>query len=561
MRRILFVLPIAIFACHSDSVVDPITPPGLSDAKNMTVGETRVLVPSQLPNGIELSTSSATTDYLVIVANTSPALDVQASYVVRGNEASGDAPRFDVLQPSYAKVAGERGEDAQQAADGRIRAFERQNLVPANAIGGGSRLRKSIGFSAAVNVGDVVTVKVPVVTSAKLCDSFVTTKGIVRAISSRAIIVLDTAANQTAFTAADFSAIATEFDNVVYPTDSSYFGKPTDIDANGRVMLYYTPEVNKATPAGQQSFVAGFFFAGDFYPPTGSNSCAQSNQAEIFYLLAPDPLGKFNNVRSTNTVRQGTRGTIAHEFQHMINAGNRVVSGASAFESVWLDEGLAHFAEDAVGRAVRGFGDLQTLSDGDLFTADQTVRDAYNAFFFQNLKRFSSYLVRPDTASPLSKQAEKDLAPRGAIWALLRWSADNLSGSNPRAFTRRLAAGPDTGIKNLTAVAGAPLDTLISGWLITNFSDHTGIPNLPAKYNFVSYNMRSVIAGANSGAYPLLVTGLTPGAAITTTTLPGSGTYYKVTVSANTTRTVKIQDSGGANVTFPGAHFYVLRID
>ena len=52
----------------------------------------------------------------------------------------------------------------------------------------------------------------------------------------------------------------------------------------------------------------------------------------------------------------------------MINAGNRIfVSNASAFEAVWLDEGLAHTAEDANGRVVKGFSDFQTLSDADLF--------------------------------------------------------------------------------------------------------------------------------------------------------------------------------------------------
>ena len=54
----------------------------------------------------------------------------------------------------------------------------------------------------------------------------------------------------------------------------------------------------------------------------------------------------------------------------MINAGNRFFNPAvSSFEATWLDEALAHFAEDAVGRVSRGFGDLQTLTFNDVLPA------------------------------------------------------------------------------------------------------------------------------------------------------------------------------------------------
>ena len=562
MRRKLAFLSLAALACHTDSAIAPIIQPGASDAKNMVVSEVRVLTPSQLPNGIEFSASPQSSDYLLIVANTNSSLDVPASYVVKGDQFVDVAARSTALAPSSMIAVADGQSDAQEIADAHIRSFERSRLVPSRAVAS-SLPARNLTVSAAVAVGDAITLKVPNEKTSDLCKNFITTQGTVKAVSNRSIIVLDNQASQTTFTSADFSAIATEFDNVVYPTDSSYFGKPTDMDANGRVILYYTPEVNKLTPAGQASFIGGFFFAGDFFAPNSTSSgCLQSNQGEIFYLLAPDPSGTFGSIRTTSTVRQGTRGTVAHEFQHMINAGNRILSGASAFESVWLDEGLAHTAEDAVGRAVRGFTDFQTLADADLFTSgNQTIVDAYNAFFNQNLRRFNFWLARPDTSSPLSKHADENLSSRGAIWALLRWTGDQYSSGNFRAYTRKLAAGPDTGVKNLTAVAGQPLDTLLAGWMVANYSDHLGFLGLPAKYNYVGYNMRSAVAGANGGTYNLLVTTLGAGATISTTSLSGSGTYYKVTVPAGSTRTIKVQDSSGANVSFTGAHFYVLRID
>src|SRR5205814_7624907 len=143
--------------------------------------------------------------------------------------------------------------------------------------------------------GQQVTITVPDENSSDLCANFFTTTGTVKSVGRRATIIMDNTSDQTAFSTSDFNAIATEFDDVVYPTDSSYFGKPTDIDSNNHVVLYYTPQVNKLTPAGQSSFIGGFFFAGDLFPIT---TCAQSNVGEIFYLLAPDPAGTFNNVRT-----------------------------------------------------------------------------------------------------------------------------------------------------------------------------------------------------------------------------------------------------------------------
>ncbi|MBA3646530.1 MAG: hypothetical protein H0W63_10160 [Gemmatimonadaceae bacterium] len=571
MRRdLVFLTVIVAAACHTDSVVDPGNnpPAGFADAKSMNVGEVRVLTPSQVPNGIELSANAAVTDYLLVVANTNTTLDVQANYVVKGNLFTDAALRTNVVPSNIIAVDGSVP-DLQEAADAHIRAYERSHLTPSRALNttrvpGAPRIAFVLS-SGPVTVGQQVPIKVPNEKTSDLCANFIPTTGTVKAVSAKAIIVLDNQANQNAFTTADFTAIATEFDNVIYPTDSAYFGKPTDFDNNGRVVIYYTPEVNKLTERTSQSFIGGFFFGGDFFDPnktTAQGGCPQSNQGEIFYLLAPDPAGTFGKTQSVINVRQGTRGTVAHEFQHMINAGNRVLSNASAFESVWLDEGLAHSAEDAVGRAVRGFGDFQTLTDTDVFPAgNATAQEAYNAFFGQNLSRFKAWLARPDTSSPLSKHADQNLSTRGAIWALLRWTGDQYSGGNFRAYTKKLAAGPDTGVKNLTTVAAQPLDTLLAGWLVANFSDHTNIPGLLPKYNYVGYNMRSAVAGASSGTYPLAVTTLASGASVTTKTLSGSGTYYKIVVPAGAGRTIIVQDPGGTTASFPGAHYYVLRID
>ena len=64
-------------------------------------------------------------------------------------------------------------------------------------------------------------------------------------------------------------SITNEFDNVTYPTDAAYFNTPTDVDGNGRVIMLFSGHINELTPPNTQGgFVGGFFFAGDFFPPT-----------------------------------------------------------------------------------------------------------------------------------------------------------------------------------------------------------------------------------------------------------------------------------------------------
>ncbi len=48
---------------------------------------------------------------------------------------------------------------------------------------------------------------------------------------------------------------------------------------------------------------------------------------------------------------------------------------------------------------------------------------------------------------------------------------------------------------------------------------------------------------------------------ISTKVKSGSGDYFRLTVAANAgSKTVRILDPSGADVAYPGAHIYVLRV-
>jgi len=110
---------------------------------------------------------------------------------------------------------------------------------------------------------------------------------------------------------------------------------------------------------------------------------------------------------------------------------------------------------------------------------------------------------------------------------------------------------------------GAPRDTIISGWLVSMFADHSGIPGLDAKYQYRSYDFRDVMPPvAKSATYPLAVTAIGSGSDnLSATNRSGTGTYYRLTTDASAgAKNVKILDTSGNVANFPGEHIYVLRV-
>jgi hypothetical protein len=582
MKRLVPVMLLCAVACNSSDGTATKGPP--SDISTMNVGDVRVLNPVDIPNGIDLPSGSLARDYVVIVGNTNPTSNAVGIFVVKADRSAGGSSDLSASADlssglNRATQAINASAPPQQAFETKVRAFERQNLSLRSKTGMGRvtrlSLRRNVQAATVPAVGDVLNLDVPDGGSKDLCATYFQTQAVVASVSRRAILAVDTLDGPPLllFPQTVLDSITQEFDTNTFVTDSSYFGNPTDIDGNGRVILLFTGEVNKLTPANSTGgFVGGFFFAGDYFPKTGAagQSCAESNNAEIMYLLSPDPTGKYGNVRSASSVRQGTRGTIPHELEHMINAGNRYFNpSATAFEDNWLDEALAHIAEEAVGRVSRGFTDLQLLTMQDMLPAgNQAARDDFNAFFFQNFARLSYWMPHPDTSSGLDSTSDANLSSSGADWAIGRFAADNYSNGDVRAFTRKLAAGPNNGIKNFTTVAGASLDTLMAGWLVSMYADHLGISGLNAKYQYRSYNFRNImppVAGSvlsNGGVYPLQVTPIGSGSDnISTMVKSGSGVYFRLTVAANAgPKNVKVLDPSGANATFVGEHIYVLRL-
>jgi hypothetical protein len=260
-------------------------------------------------------------------------------------------------------------------------------------------------------------------------------QGRVVAVSANAIAVEDQGNPPGEFTAADYAEILSDYERFVHPVDVLNFGGSTDIDGNGKSIIFFTRVVNELTPPNSTTgFVAGFFFARDLFPKTDTprlGACPASNVAEMFYMLAPDTNGVVNgNKFGPGFVKRITVGTIAHEFQHLINSSRRLYINTTAEwpETTWMEEGLSHIAEELVFYEASGLGPRQNI-DLPRVQSSQQIRDATNRYMISNLGRFRAYLQKTAVQSPYGERSEggdsdDDLETRGATWSFFRYAAD-----------------------------------------------------------------------------------------------------------------------------------------
>jgi hypothetical protein len=275
-----------------------------------------------------------------------------------------------------------------------------------------------------LRVGDLVRLNV---NGEQDCTNGIYHVARVEAIGDKAMILADTLNPKGGFTSTDYQRYAAKFDTLIYPLDEGAFGAPTDIDHNGRVGIIFTRAVNELTPANATSYVGGFTYSRDLFPVVATSrvpACATSNQGEYFYALAPDPTGVVNgNKRTTGFVDTATVPVLAHELQHLINASRKIYvnTTADSLEVTWLDEGLAHIAEELLFYRESATAPRTNL-DVPAIQARNRIVQAYNEDMSGNASRYRSYLLAPSATSPYA--ANDELSTRGATWNWLRYLAD-----------------------------------------------------------------------------------------------------------------------------------------
>ena len=397
--------------------------------------------------------------------------------------------------------------------------LQRVGARPYRGPAGAGDLRLSVAGAAPPSVGDRLTLTMAVQQDLSVdCNSTNTITAEVKLVGQNFALLEDVRAAGN-YSAADYQELNQALDAVVFPLDVQYFGDPSDIDGNQRVIVLFTASVNDLTEPGSGSFIAGFFFSGDV---ADEATCPAGNQAELLYLQAPDPAGQFGDTVSVEFAKRVAKGTVSHEFLHLLNTVQRTVIGTGDFSDLddsWSDEALAHVAEEVSGLALAGLA-LRTNLGFDETVPSQAALDAFNAYHLFNFSRFSDFLNNPNGTLTLGESGGDDpggaqsLEMRGFAWSFLRWLADQygpqapagiLPGSAEYLMFRELSSGGPSylqGTANVTravqVVSGQSRSwqQLIGEYLSAVVADDNG-SGLDPGSQFSTWNLRAMYLGLN----------------------------------------------------------------
>ncbi len=449
--------------------------------------------------------------------------------------------------------------DAPHRAELSRRELERRELTPLvpNARAWQAQRSSVAAFSIPtdIKVGDAITLNA---NASQACTNPSNRTSRVAAVGARAIVVADNENPTGGYSDTEYAAVAAIFDTLVFPLDTTAFGAPTNVSGTGKIILFYTRMVNSLTPPSTNGYtIGGFFFARDLYPKTargGLAGCTTSNEAEMFYLLVPDPTGTINNNKRTkDEVTTLNLGTIAHEFQHLINSGRRLYVNTSATpnEETWLDEGLAHTAEEMLYYRMSGFTSRQNLTLSNV-TQQSSLFSNYAA---QNFSRFYTYLINPEANSPYAPN--DSLATRGATWNFLRFAAGRQGATGESAFYRSLVNSTTAGRTNLANALGGPTqfaDYLLD-WTVSLIADDYSAATtsaLNARYIVPAWNYRSIYPGLRFsgssalGIYPINARAITSGNTQRITLAGGTSSYIRFGLPTGRSTLINLASNGAA---------------
>jgi len=510
------------------------------------------VLPGVSGTGICLGAAAGGSDYALVTffGNPNQAILGQVNVTSHGATALTTpdlAPLGDVFAtPQRGPSLGAGVSDAQEQFDLRLRRIAQTQLAPL-VPAARAAMRRGARFNtipSTLALNQIVSLNA---NGTVPCSSPITIAARVATISSTTYVLADTANPAGGFSDADYASFATMFDTLINPLDIQNFGQPTDIDHNGKIVILFTKEVNKLTARGSNGVVGGFFFDRDLFPATTQNGlegCPTSNFGEMFYVLVPDPNAVFSDKRTASDVLSVTPGTLAHEYQHLINAGRRLYVNTTADypEVVWLNEGLSHIAEELLFYKATTLAPRQNID----LNAARNVATQFANFQGSNFGRYNEFLSKPPLTSPYADN--DDLNTRGATWNLLRYLADH-HGSTDGQTWFQLTNGPDTGQVNLAHVFGTDYLTQIRDWATSVFSDD--VPGLSdARFLEQSWNMRSIFPGLANGSgqalgkFPLSVVPLSDAIPASLLVNAGGVAYLRFTVPAGGQASIDWTSSG-----------------
>jgi len=459
----------------------------------------------------------STIEYLVVPQSASTIPDDSQRFKLGGNPlAAPPAPA--------ARLAAVAGPGVAQQFDLRLRLAEREFAAQMPGP-----LRAPPRVSVAVTPVDSGNVRTFKVCNVLTCDprkpsTLSTVTATALKVGTHIAIYVDNAAPQPGLAQTDLDALRAVFDTRLYETDTLAFGRESDIDNNGMVIVLMSPKVNAmvtAAQCGTTGFVAGYFFGADLIttPPF-----ATGNKDEVFYSIVPDPSATLSCAHSVADVKQLVPVTFVHEFQHMISFNQHFLVRGDFPEDLWLNEGLSHYAEENGGRTF--------LPDTATY-CNYVFGDVYNA---------GQYFTAPQSHILVDTAGIGGLANRGAYWLFVRYLVDQIGATlgSADSVTRRLDMTTRTGAVNVSnAAGGTSFPTLLERWALANYvSDLPGF-SAPSELRYVSWQFRTAFPTLRTACGSAKIPTLFPldttahsfsGSALAVGGMlhAGSGSYYRL---------------------------------
>jgi hypothetical protein len=289
---------------------------------------------------------------------------------------------------------------------------------------------------------------------------------------------------------------------------TSYFGRPSDIDGNGKVIIFISPIVS----GGEAAFV----WAGDFFP---QSQCAASNDAEIIYF-SNDIIASMS--RTPNPSYQALA-TVAHEMKHVVSLYHRIaasnVAGSAQFEPGWVEEGTAEIAGEMSSRiawAANGGPPVGAkVTRADLANAGGGINvtpEDYGVLL--RMVRTIFYLSsQPNSLTSTPMGADSASNVYGSGWNFHRWLGDAYGGASTAQADSSLFRVLDDSTtapepQGLQTATGKSFDQLFNEYVAAVCLTGTGAPEPPE--TFTTYDLVSatsnVIQNQPAGIYPWPVT-------------------------------------------------------
>lgn len=196
----------------------------------------------------------------------------------------------------------------------------------------------------------------------------------------------------------------------------SYFGKPSDVDGNGKVTVFVSPVVT--------GDVAAFVWSGNFFTKA---TCAASNERELIYFNAD----VIQAMEASSPAYQALE-TVAHEMKHVVSLYNRIAvytrtGNTNPWHPTWIEEGTAEIAGEMSSRiawaAAGGPAVNAEVTRQSFVSAGSINGDNYGVAI--KLARTAWYLSsQPNGLIVAPTGAQDGSSVYGSGWLFHRWLGD-----------------------------------------------------------------------------------------------------------------------------------------